>query len=233
MWSSMIKSTSVAENFTINEWYFKVKMKGTSPFRPRSLIKDVTSNTGEFCQYVQWKRPNWNSAVGTTPVFPRSVEKPASHLPGEARPFAKRTRPGFPPRHDGATIKRQKVLRRSFRPPPLSSTLLQRQRAFHWVAEKVRRARQLRRFCAARTIANAAQLRPDVLTVFPNTLLRFYAREGRREEPRLVSISLSRIRLTCGICSAQTSRRERLATALFCCWLSPNRRHWPVFSRYT
>lgn len=61
------------------------------------------------------------------------------------------------------------------------------------------------RFCAARTMACAAQLRSDVLTVFPNTLLRFYG-EAARE-----TAGLSHgIRLTCGICSAsETSRRER------------------------
>jgi hypothetical protein len=52
---------------------------------------------------------------------------------------------------------------------------------------------------------NGSSAHRDVLTVFPNTVLRFYA-EG-------LSLSLSRslswIRLTCGICSAsETSRRE-------------------------
>lgn len=128
-----------------------------------------------FHQYVRWKTSELKLRGRNNP---RVSSKPASHLPGEARPFAKRIRPGFPPRHDGATIKRQKVLAVAlfahlrFRPPCCSGN------ARSIESQKRSSARRLRRFCAARTIANAAQLRPDVLTVFPNTLLRFYAGEG-------------------------------------------------------
>jgi len=81
-----------------------------------------------------------------------------------------------------ATIKRQKVptRRRSFRSPLLSTLLQQRARSIE-PQKRSAEARVRRRFCASRTMVRAAQLRSDVLTVFPNTptLLR-----GGRERPR-------------------------------------------------
>lgn len=125
---------------------------------------------------------------------------------GRARRVARPSIARVIPFGSGATIKRQKVptRRRSFRSPPLSSTLLQQSAR---IIEPQKRSAETRarspsrRFCAARTMACAAQLQPDVLTVFPNTLLRFYGETAGLSHG---------IRLTCDICStSETSRRER------------------------
>lgn len=123
-----------------------------------------------------------------THEFPQRVEKrrARSDSLGEAdgvRPSVARVIPFG----SGATIKRQKVptRRRSFRSPPLSSTLLQQCARSIEPQKRSAEARARCRFCATRTMARAAQLRSDVLTVFPNTLLRFYGEGARDRGPSL------------------------------------------------
>lgn len=117
------------------------------------------------------------------------------------------------PLGSGATIKRQKVPRlavgRSFRSPPLSSTLLQQSARVSLNRRKGPRKRALayRRasvLCRANNGArcSAAARCFNSVSKHTPTLLR-----GGRERPRGLSHG---IRLTCGICSAsETSRRER------------------------
>jgi len=116
--------------------------------------------------------------------FPQRVKKrrTRSHSSDEADGVTLPCR-GYPLwQRRNATIKRQKVptRRRSFRSPLLSTLLLQRARSIE-PQKRSAEARVRRRFCASRTMVRAAQLRSDVLTVFPNTptLLR-----GGRERPR-------------------------------------------------
>jgi len=149
-------------------------------------------------------------------------------------------RSGIPLGSGSTTIKRQKAFvvalfaRLRLRPPSCGNTrFIEPQKRSAEARTHARARARLRRarcrFCAARTMASAAQLRLDVLTVFPNTLLRFYT--GRARE---TTGPLSRIRLTCDICSAsETSRRERRD----CAFLSDARRvedsnpySWRTFS---
>lgn len=190
-------------------------IKLTAVISASTLIKVVLNgfSNARVCQYVYTvETNNQNPRVSSTSksaLRARGVAISARARRTGAQPFVPGSSPSERP-GARATIKRQKVLRRrSFRSPPLSSTLLQ---ARSFPIEPQKRSTETRRFgrpppvlCRANNGERAAQLRSDVLTVFPNTLLRFYGK-GERETSEL----LSRIRLTCGICSAsETSRRER------------------------